>query len=122
MVLVGISKSHWIRIQRRRNQRHIWSILQRLRLHIVGVDGVDIAGATVDGVLDCITLGVNIAGAGVDGVVECNTRSSKGVDILTHCVCLKKERKRELSKPSLCLEEREKERIVFGPLYCPNTK
>ena len=96
MVLIGISKSHWFRIQRRRNQRHrIWSILQRLRLHIVGVDGVDIAGATVDGVLDCITPGVDIAGAGVDGVVECNTRSSKGVDILIHCVCLKKERIRE---------------------------
>ena len=93
MVLVGISKSHWFQIHRRRNRRHrIWSILQRLRLHIVGVDGVDIAGATVDGVLDCITLGVDIAGAGVDGVVECNTQSSKGVDILTHCVCLKKER------------------------------
>ena len=111
MVLVGISKSHWFQIHRQRNRRHrIWSILQRLRLHIVGVDGVDIAGATVDGVLDRIKLGVDIAGAGVDGVVECNTRSSKGVDILTHCVCLKKERKRELSKPSLCLKKRERER------------
>jgi hypothetical protein len=96
MVLVGISKSHWFRIRRRRNQRHrIWSILQRLRLHLVGVNGVDIAGA------------------GVDGFVECNTRSSKGVDILTHCVCLKKERKRELSKPSLCLKKRERENCVW---------